>query len=107
MHYRVRLVDGENAPHRNRVADVGAFESIRSERTHAVERAQIARVGQFVDVHNLIAGCTKEVPDHSRADKPSATGYKYLHVGNLNVIMSINSPIADQSEVHPEREYHA
>lgn len=79
MHDPVGTEAGEGLLHRPSVADVGMKEAIVGLAFDDAHGRQISRVGQRIDVQDLIAFLEDEIPHESRTDKTGASRYDHTH----------------------------
>ena len=74
VHHRARTVRGEEPVHERRVADVAAHEAVARVAAHRLEVAEVAGVGELVEVHHRLATRGEPVDDEVGADESGAAG---------------------------------
>src|SRR4051812_24097782 len=73
-----RAVLREHIPHRVRIADVRLHEIVIRVASHAVERVEVARVRELVDVHDAKTMLVHEATNDGRAYEAGTSGYDDL-----------------------------
>jgi hypothetical protein len=86
MHHRVGLVPAEDRRHGALVADVRLDEAVARRTGDRVQRSEIGRVGQLVDVDNFVVVLQDEMAAYRRSDEPGAPGHEYLHAAPQGVL---------------------
>jgi hypothetical protein len=84
MDHRVRLVALEDGADRNRIADVMLFECVFRIARDRRQRVEIARLGQLVENHDVVAEIQDEMPADGRPDEPGSSRDQNAHDGLLN-----------------------
>ena len=74
MHDRLRLEALNNCAHRRLINDISLNELVTGVRSDALQRFQIASVGQLVDVEHFVGGVFNQVTDQSRTNETGTAG---------------------------------
>ena len=74
VHDRVRVVRGEDLPHRVGVGDVCADQRMACVAPSLLERVLGRGVRHLVDVDDRVVGIADQSPDHGRPDETTAAG---------------------------------
>ena len=75
----VRSEIREHALDRVPVADVGLHEAVARIAGDVAQRLEIAGIGEFVDVADLVIGLADQEPAHGRSDETRASGHDDAH----------------------------
>jgi hypothetical protein len=79
VHDRVGSEARQHLAHRGLIDDVLLHELVASVGDYALQRFEVACVGQFVEVQYVMIGVVDQMADQRRTDKAGATGDKYSH----------------------------
>jgi hypothetical protein len=95
MHHGVRLEIREGGAHGGGVADVGLEEGVKWVVCEIGEGGEVAGVGEFVDVEDLVAAADEEM-DEIGTDEAGATGDEDAH-GRKVEIAKVESGNGDRT----------
>ena len=79
VHDDVGCVRAKHPVHGLTIADIGLDEGVAWTVGNRLQRAQIGRVGQLVDVDDMRLRLTHEIAAHRRSNEPRASGDDNLH----------------------------
>ena len=74
MHHRIGLIVAKYPVQFSAIADIHLFKSKTRIPGDRRQRHQIPRVGQLINHHHVIAGCSDDFTHHRRTDKTGAAG---------------------------------
>ena len=80
VHQRIGREIGEEASHRDGIADIERLEPVIGPALEACQVGRVARVGELVHGAYVIAPYGDQVPDQSAADKSGTTRNQHSHL---------------------------